>query len=106
MGKACPGIYLERPVKAGGKETDLQLPGITLLRFLRTVFGARFFSVLDRCAVERAANNVVANAGKVFDPAAANEYDTVFLKVMSFAWNVGDDLLAVRKTDPSDLSQG
>jgi hypothetical protein len=48
---------------------------------------------------------VVSDAGKVFDPAAADEYDAVFLQVMSFARDISDDLLAIGKTNPCYLSQ-
>jgi hypothetical protein len=48
---------------------------------------------------------VITYAGKVFYAASADEYDAVFLEVMTFSGNVGDDLLAVRKTDPSYFPQ-
>jgi hypothetical protein len=40
---------------------------------------------------------VVADAGKVFDPSATYKHDAVFLQVMSFAGDIGDDFLAVRE---------
>jgi hypothetical protein len=49
---------------------------------------------------------VVADAGKVFYAASADEDDAVFLEVMAFTADIGDDLLAVRKADPCDLSEG
>jgi hypothetical protein len=78
---------------------------LALLRFFRTIFRARLFSIFDRCAVEGATDDVIADAGKVFDPTAADQDDAVFLEVMSFAWDVCDDLLAIGQSDPSDLSQ-
>jgi hypothetical protein len=66
-----------------------------LFWFLRAILGARFLAVLDGCAVEGSANDVVANAGKVFYPTAANEYNAVLLEVMSFARDVRDDFLSV-----------
>lgn len=78
---------------------------LVLLRFLRAVLRARFFSVFHCCAVKGTANDVIANAGKVFNPAAADQDDTVFLEVMPFAWDVCDDFLAIGQSDPSDLSQ-
>lgn len=79
---------------------------LVLLRFFRSIFRARFFSVFDRCAVEGASDNVVSHAGEVFDPAAADEYDAVFLQVMSFAGDISDDFLAIGQSDPGDLPQG
>ena len=55
------GFDLALQDKPTSKEIDFN--GILeLLRFFRPVFGAGFFPVFDRCAVERAADDVVANA--------------------------------------------
>jgi hypothetical protein len=48
---------------------------------------------------------VISNPWKVFNSAAADEYDAVFLEVMTFSGNVGNDFLAIRKAHPSDFTQ-
>ena len=79
---------------------------LVLLRFFRPILRAGFFSIFDRCAVEGATDDVIADAGKVFDPTAADQDDAVFLEVMPFARDVCDDFLAIGRSDPSDLPQG
>ena len=48
---------------------------------------------------------MVANAGKVFDPATAHQYDAMFLKIMAFAGDICDDFLAIGQTNPSYLPE-
>ncbi len=53
-----------------------------------------------------AANDMVADPGKVADAAPADEDDGVFLEVVAFAADVGGDFLAVGKADAGDFSKG
>ena len=50
-----------------------------------------------------AANDVVANAGKILHTAAANEHDRVLLEVVSFAGDVGGDFEAVGQANTRRL---
>ena len=68
---------------------------LELLGFFRSILRAGFLAVFYRSAIQGASDDVVAYARKVFDPAAAHQYDAVFLEVMSFTGNVSDDFLAI-----------
>src|SRR5262249_45746115 len=67
---------------------------------------AELVLIFDAGAVKDAADNVIANAGKIADSAAADEDDRVFLKIVADAGNVGSDLAAIREAHAGDLSQG
>src|SRR6266436_4033841 len=53
--------------------------------------------------VERAADNMVANAGKVFHTATADQNNRMFLEIMTLVRDIGDDLVAVREPDLRNL---
>src|SRR6188768_1184998 len=61
---------------------------LSLLRALRAVLRAALFPVGHARSIEGAANNVVANAWKVFHTAAADQADRVLLEVVALARNV------------------
>src|SRR5215468_4061198 len=63
-----------------------------LLRALGAVFRAPLSAVLHADRVERAADDVIAHAGQVFDAAAADEHDGVLLQVVADARDVGGHL--------------
>jgi hypothetical protein len=48
---------------------------------------------------------MIADTGQVFNPASADKYYRVFLKVMAFARNVGRDLNVIGQPDTGDLAQ-
>ena len=48
---------------------------------------------------------MVANTRQVFHTTAANKHDGVFLKVMTFAANVGDHFFTIGKTDFSHFTK-
>jgi hypothetical protein len=75
------------------------------LRTLRAVFGAAAAAAVDSEAIESAADDVIPDTRKVFDTASSNEDDRVLLKIMPFAWNVRDHLLAVCEANLCDLAQ-
>ena len=58
-----------------------------------------------RC-VQGTPDRMVANAGKILDASAPNEHDRVFLQVVTFAADIGIDLVAVRQAHATDLPQG
>jgi hypothetical protein len=67
----------------------------TGLRTLRTVFGAALAALIDTEGIERTTDDVVTNTWKVLHPSAANEDDGVFLEVVAFTADVGDDFESV-----------
>src|SRR5580704_2122568 len=77
-----------------------------LFRPLGAVFRAALAPVLDALGVVRAADDVIAHAGQVLDPAAADQHDRVLLQIMPLAGDVAGDLETVGQTHPGDLAQG
>src|SRR5207237_757529 len=55
--------------------------------------------------VERAADDVIANARQILHAAAANEHERVLLQVVADAGDVGRHLDAVRQPHARDFSQ-
>src|SRR5580704_14643522 len=76
-----------------------------LLRLFRAVFGTAFTPFLDADRIERAADYVIAHAGQILDPAAADQHHRVFLQVVSDTRDVRVDLIAVGKPHSRDLAQ-
>src|SRR6476469_6293387 len=81
------------------------LRGISALLLLRAVTAAGLLAVLDALGVEGAADDLVADAGEVLHPAAANEHDRVLLEVVTNARDVRRDLDAARQTHAGDLAE-
>src|SRR6476619_5786386 len=81
------------------------LRGISALLLLRAVPAASLLAVLDTLRVERAANDLVADTGKVLHPAAADEHDGVLLEVVTHARDVRRDLDAAGQAHAGDLAQ-
>src|SRR5437667_165792 len=81
--------------------------GMVLSRFrsLGSVFRASLLPVLDALSVERTANDVVAHARQVLDPAAANQDDRVLLQVVALAADVADDFEAVGEAHLGNLAK-
>src|SRR4051812_50184269 len=65
----------------------------------------RSLAVAHAGGVERAADDLVANAGKVLHTAAAHEHDRVLLEVVALTGDVGRDLHAAGEADARDLAQ-
>src|SRR5579884_1973269 len=63
-------------------------------------------AVANARRVEGAADDLVADAGKVLHPAAANQDDRVLLEVVPLARDVGGDLEPARQAHPGHLAQG
>src|SRR5215213_8380705 len=82
------------------------LRGISALLLLRAVTAAGLLAVLHALGVERAADDLVADTGKVLHPAAADEDDRVLLEVVTDARDVGGDLDATGQAHTGDLAQG
>src|SRR6185503_4524153 len=82
------------------------LRGISALLLLGAVQAARLLAVLDTLGVERAADDLVADAGEVLHPAAADEHDGVLLEVVADTRDVRRDLDAAGQAHAGDLAQG
>ena len=76
-----------------------------LLWPLRSVLRASLLSFVDAGGVERSADDVVTDAGKIFHPASANHYYRVLLEIVPFSGDVGGDLNPVRQPDARNLPQ-
>src|SRR5687767_9296810 len=80
--------------------------GGSLPFLLGAVAGTCLLAVAHAAGVERAADDLVADAGEVLHPAAADEDDRVLLQVVAHARDVGRDLGAAGEADTSHLAQG
>src|ERR687885_2245583 len=76
----------------------------TLLR-LHAVLRAGLLAVRHPGGVERAADDLVADARQVLDAAAAHEHHGVLLQVVALARDVDRDLHPVREPHACDLAQ-
>src|SRR4051794_39124908 len=76
-----------------------------LLRTLCAVLGTRLLAILHTLRIEHAAQDVVTNAGKVADAAAADQDHRVLLKIVALARNVADDFALVGQADLGNLAQ-
>src|SRR2546423_15217110 len=79
--------------------------GISAL-LLGAVAAAGLLAVAHARGVEGAAHDLVADAGQVLHPAAADEHDGVLLQVVTHAGDAGGDLDPARQADTGDLAQG
>src|SRR6478672_1585507 len=82
------------------------LRGISALLLLGAVAAASLLAVLHALGVERAADDLVADTGKVLHTAAAHEHDRVLLEVVTHARDVSGDLDAARQAHAGDLAEG
>src|SRR5437867_1813364 len=76
-----------------------------LLRPLCAVFRTTLLAALDADGVERAAHNVIADAGQILHSAAANQHERVLLQVVPDAGDVGRHLDPVGEPHARDLAQ-
>src|SRR5207244_8826615 len=66
--------------------------GLSLLRSLGPVLRAALHPSLNTDRIERASDDVIADARKILDAAAADEHERVLLQVVADARNVSRDL--------------
>src|SRR3954453_10872309 len=78
---------------------------MSALLLLRAVPAGGLVAVADALGVQRAADDLVANAREVLHPAAAHEHHRVLLQVVPDAGDVGGHLDATGEADASDLAQ-
>src|SRR5579884_11221 len=81
------------------------LRGISAL-LLGAVAAAGLLAVPDPGGVEGAPDDLVADPGQVFDPAAPDQDDRVLLEVVADAGDVGGDLHPAGQADAGHLAQG
>src|SRR5690606_3333902 len=77
-----------------------------LLRPLRAVFRTALATILHALGVERATDDVVADARQVLHAAAADHHHRVLLEVMALAGDVAGALEAVGQAHACHLSKG
>src|SRR4051812_5353350 len=81
------------------------LCGALALLLLRAVTAASLLATLDALGVQRAADDLVTNAGKVLHPATAHQHDGVLLQVVTLTRDVGGDLHLACQPHAGDLAQ-
>src|SRR6185503_7714554 len=75
------------------------------LRALGAVLRPALLAALDTDGVERAADDVIADARQVLDAAAADQHQRVLLQVVADARDVGRHLDLVGQADARDLAE-
>jgi hypothetical protein len=83
----------------------IDLAPLLLLRRTSAVFRAALLAVFNASAVQCPADNMIADAGQIFDAAAADQYYRVFLEVVSRARNICRNLYAVSQTYTCNLAK-
>src|ERR671921_2805925 len=99
MGSGVSGRRLAGPLR-GIRQFLLDLLA------LGAVARAGLPAVADALGVEGAADDLVADTGKVLHPAAADEHDRVLLEVVAHTRDVRRDLDAAREPHAGDLAKG
>ena len=82
-----------------------QTSGSGFLGSLGSVLGAALAAFFHADGVEGSADYVIANSGKVFDPATSNHNDRVLLEIMSDTRNIGGHLDSIGQPNSGDLAQ-
>ena len=78
---------------------------LSVFRSLSAVLGTGLTSLSYAGGIKRTADDVVTGTGKVLYTTAADQYYTVLLKVVTFAWDIGSDFHTRRKAHTSDLAE-
>src|SRR6266516_3634805 len=81
------------------------LRGMSALLLLRAVTAASLLAVAHALRVQRAADDLVPDAGQVLHPTATHQHDRVLLEVVADARDVRRDLDAVAQPDACHLAQ-
>jgi hypothetical protein len=76
-----------------------------LLGTFGPVFAAGLTAFLDSDGIQGTADNVIPDAGQIFNPASADHDHRVFLEVMPFAGDVGSNFHGIGQTDPGHFPQ-
>src|ERR1022692_405366 len=78
---------------------------MSALLLLRAVTAARLLAVAAALGVERATDDLVADAGQVPGPAPPDQHDGVLLQVVSDSGDVSRYLNVTSQPDPGDLAK-
>src|SRR5580698_3449520 len=78
---------------------------LLLLLALGAVLRAALLAVGRTGRVERTANNVIADARKIFNPPAAHQHDRVLLQVVPDAGDVGGYLFPIGQANARNLTE-
>src|SRR5262245_55303349 len=81
------------------------LRGMSSTLPFRAVAAAGLAPAADAAGVERAAHDLVADAGQVLHAAAAHEHDRVLLEIVALTRDVRSDLRAGGEAHPGDLAE-
>src|SRR5262249_24486698 len=73
---------------------------------LRPIFGTTLFPVGHTLRVKDAANDVIAHAGQVANPAPTHKHDGVLLEIVALSGDVSRYLDAIGKAHSRHLPQG
>lgn len=76
-----------------------------LFRSLGAVLGAGLLTILYRSAVKSTTDDMVTNPREVLYTTTTHEHNAVFLEVMTFTADVGNDFLVVREPNPGHFSK-
>src|SRR5579859_5056430 len=105
-GIAKLGVRQNFPLNRCATTRHARFPSwLFLLGPLRAVLRTALATILDALRIEGAADDVVANAGKILHTTTADHDDRVLLKVMAFAGNVARHLEAVRQAHARDFTE-
>src|ERR1022692_1556275 len=81
------------------------LRGMSALLLLRAVTAAGLLAVAHALGVQGAADDLVAHAGKIPHPPAADQHDGVLLEVVAHTGDVGGHLDVAGEPDPRHLAE-
>src|SRR5574343_397624 len=76
------------------------------LRTLGTVLRTGLLTILDTLGIQRAANGVIAHTRQILDTTTTDQDNRVFLQVVAFTADIGDDFKAIGQTNFTNLTQG
>ena len=74
--------------------------------FLCSIQWARLPALIDTLTIEKTSNDMISYTWKILHTTTTDHHDWVFLKIMSFTSDVGDDFISVCKSYFCYLSEG
>ena len=80
-------------------------PFLFAFRLLCSVQGTALITVVNTCAVERTADNVVTNTRQILNTSASDHDNTVFLQVMTYTGNICCHFHTVGQTNTGVLTK-
>src|SRR5690606_21524722 len=103
-GVTITGVRHDLPLFRSSATRHVSAPrsAVRLLRTLRAVLRTALASVRHTLGIQRAANGVIANTGKVLDAATTYQHHGVLLEIVALARNVARHLVSVGETNPCD----